>query len=106
MSSSSFWHPTLERCGFILKDGTVVEVENTSATPSSTFKISEDEISNIGLENICIFWHSHPSGNVNLSLDDYFAFLSFPDQKHRIYNQTGFAEYYVRRGFVMREEEL
>ena len=101
--SSSFWHPILERCGFILKDGSVVEVENESATPSGTFQISESVIEQTGLENIAIFWHSHPSGDVNLSLDDYFNFLQYPDHKHHIYNETGFAEYYVRRGFVMRE---
>ena len=58
----------------------------------------------IGLENIECFWHSHPSNNLNLSLDDYAAFLKYPDHKHRIYSQTSFAEYYVRRGFVMRVE--
>lgn len=103
--SHKFWDPHVELCGFILKDQTVVQVENKSATPHSTFEISEEDIQKTGLENIEIFWHSHPNKDINLSLQDYRSFLQYPHHKHRIYTENGFAEYYVRRGFVMRVEE-
>lgn len=102
--SHNCWHPTLEQCGFILKNQEVVFIGNLSRNPEVSFEISEKDIEKIGLENIECFWHSHPSNNLNLSLDDYAAFLKYPDHKHRIYSQTSFAEYYVRRGFVMRVE--
>lgn len=101
--SSKFWNPTLERCGFILKDGTPIEVPNVHSDPKNFFKVDQAEIDKY-IDDIAIFWHSHPSGNDNLSLSDYFAFLAYPDHKHRIYNsENTYAEYYVRRGFVMRE---
>ena len=103
--SHNFWHPEVELCGVILKDQTVIHVENKSANPYSTFEISEDDIQKTGLENIEIFWHSHPNNDENLSLQDYRSFLQYPHHKHRIYTENGFAEYYVRRGFVMRVEE-
>ena len=68
-------------------------------------EISGDDIQEIGLENIEIFWHSHPNNDENLSLQDYRSFLQYPHHKHRIYTENGFADYYVRRGFVMRVEE-
>lgn len=100
---NNFWHPHLERCGFILKNNTVIECENISDTPQLTFKIADSDIEKYA-ENIYCFWHSHPSDDVNLSLKDYQLFLLYPEHKHRIYGSKVFAEYYVRRNFVMREE--
>ena len=100
--SNNFWHPKLEKCGFILEDGTVVECENTSPNPERGFQIDQAEIDKYN--NISVFWHSHPSDDLNLSLEDYFNFLKYPEQRHRIYGSTEYAEYFVRRNFVMREE--
>lgn len=100
---SKFWNPNEERCGFILKDGTAVELPNIHPEPSRYFKIDQGEIDK-QLDNIEAFWHSHPDNNINLSLADYFAFNQYPDHRHRIYNSDdNYAEYYIRRGFVMRE---
>ena len=101
--SNRFWNPIEETCGFILKDGTVIEVANIHPDPTRYFRMSESEIEK-HLPEIDIFWHSHPNGNLNLSLSDYFSFTQYPDHKHRIYGfDDKYAEYYVRRGFVMRE---
>lgn len=97
-----FWHPSQELCGFILQDETVIVCENKHSDPTKGFEIAQEEIDKY--DNITCFWHSHPSDDINLSLADYQTFLNYPDQKHRIYGSTGYAEYYVRRGFVMREE--
>jgi len=100
---SKFWSPEAERCGFILKDGTHIEVPNIHKDPRNFFAMDEAEIEK-HKDQIAYFWHSHPSNDINLSLDDYFAFLAYPDHRHRIYNSKDeFAEYYIRRGFVMRE---
>ncbi|WGH24513.1 tail protein [Acinetobacter phage EAb13] len=100
---SKFWSPEVERCGFILKDGTQVEVPNVHKEPQNFFAIDEAEIEKYK-DQIAYFWHSHPSNDINLSLDDYLSFLAYPDHRHRIYNSKDeFAEYYIRRGFVMRE---
>lgn len=100
---SKFWSPYEERCGFILKDGTVVEVPNIHPEPKRYFQISQEEIDK-HLPEIYAFWHSHSDNNLNLSLADYFSFIAFPNHRHRIYNKENqYAEYYVRRGFVMRE---
>ena len=102
--SSKFWSPFSERCGFILKDGTLVEVPNIHQEPSNFFTIDSEEIKK-HLDQIECFWHSHLDDNLNLSLDDYLSFLAYPDQRHRIYNSKDeYAEYYVRRNFVLREE--
>lgn len=100
---SKFWNPYEERCGFILQDGTVIETPNVHSEPSWYFKIDQSEIDK-HLPDIYAFWHSHPDNNLNLSLADYFSFTAYPKHKHRIYNsENQYAEYYVRRGFVMRE---
>lgn len=99
---NKMWHPTVELCGFGLEDGTIIACENKASDPTRAFQIDEQEIKRH--DNIVFFWHSHPSDDVNLSLADYHTFLSYPEHRHRIYGSTKYAEYYVRRGFVMREE--
>lgn len=104
--SSNFWHPTHERCGFILKNGTQIEVPNIHLDPQKHFQIADEDIEKY-LPDVAYFWHSHPSNVLNLSLSDYFCFLTYPEHRHRIYGENdAFTEYYVRRGFVMQEEEL
>ncbi|URG13841.1 hypothetical protein [Acinetobacter phage vB_AbaS_TCUP2199] len=102
--SSKFWSPFSERCGFILKDGTQIEVPNIHKEPSNFFAMDPAEIEKYK-DQIAYFWHSHVDDNINLSLDDYLSFLAYPDHRHRIYNSRDeYAEYYVRRDFVLREE--
>ena len=50
--SHNCWHPTLEQCGFILKNQDVVFIGNLSRNPEVSFEISEKDIEKIGLENI------------------------------------------------------
>lgn len=100
--SNNFWHATVEKCGFILEDGTVVECRNIAESPEREFQIDQAEIDQY--DNIAVFWHSHPSDDLNLSLSDYINFLKYPEHRHRIYGSTHYAEYFIRRNFVMREE--
>lgn len=103
MSNANTWNPIEELCGFILTDGTIIEVANRSPRPKETFLISQEDIAVYGLDKIQTFWHSHPSNNTNLSAEDYFMFLQYPDHKHRIYSQDGYADYIIRNGLVIKD---
>lgn len=102
---NNLWDEVVERCGVILKDGTVVEATNIHKTPENNFMIGSDFLDDLDLDNVSCFWHSHPSNDLNLSLSDYENFLKYPDHIHRIYSAFDHADYYIRRGFVMRVEK-
>lgn len=99
MSFKNFWHPVLEKCGLILKDGTVIPVDNTHPYPETGFIIPEDVIQKHSMD-IAILWHSHPSNNSNLSVEDYKSFLTYPEYIHRIYGYDEMTDYYVRNNVV------
>ena len=63
-----------ECCGLILKNGNVVETKNSSYFPEQTFAINfEDLPSDITLDDISLFYHSHPEGGAKSSIDIYFS---------------------------------
>lgn len=99
--SNNNWHPNKELCGYIAEDGSLVELDNLSLSPENniSFNIGSVPEDAIGL------WHSHPSNDVNLSVEDYINFLHFPDYIHRIYSKDSYAEYYVRNDVVYRREQ-
>lgn len=99
------WNETVELCGVILKDGSVIEAKNVHPFPQNNFTMGKDFLDSLDLDNVACFWHSHPSNELNLSLSDYENFLKYPDHVHRIYSAFDYADYYVRRGFVMRVEK-
>lgn len=103
MLNAKTWDSTVELCGFILRTGEVVFVNNKSENPSNSFEISQEDIDLYGLDNIAYFWHSHPSNNLNLSVADYFNFLKYPDHIHRIYTENAFRDYKIRNGLVIQE---
>lgn len=98
-----YWNPTIEVCGLVLDQEMVILCENRSTTPHESFEISRTDVEN-RLQNLTHFWHTHPSGCVNLSVDDYKAFLNFPKQKHLIIGNGRIAEYYVIDDVVYRSE--
>lgn len=102
---NSQWNEVNERCGVILKDGTEVEAKNTHKFPHSNFTMDQEFLDQLDLDNVACFWHTHPSNDLNLSVTDYENFLKYPDHIHRIYSAFDYADYYVRRGFIMRVEK-
>lgn len=74
-----------ERCGVILKDGKIVEVENLADDPRTGFELNFetlfDELDN---DLIAATWHTHPDSDPNLSGEDYASFLSWPELEHII----------------------
>lgn len=96
-----YWNKNVEVCGVILDRENVVVCENRSTTPHDTFQISPETLESLA-STPTHFWHTHPSNCVNLSMDDYNAFLKFPDQIHLIVGKDRVAEYYVIAGVVYR----
>lgn len=89
-----------ERCGFVLSDSTLLEVENTHPTPQTHFKIDvpvpEDAVAT---------WHTHPEGTSNLSVEDYRCFLRYDSLNHYILGRNGaISRYYVDSGLLLRDD--
>jgi proteasome lid subunit RPN8/RPN11 len=94
----------VERVGFILIDGSIIEVENISSTPYLTASVDpaflvENE------DRLLASWHSHPGATSQLSGDDYQAFSNWPDLKHYIVGSDGVSSYIVVKGKVVHEAE-
>lgn len=95
-----FWNPIVERFGFVLRDGSAVELKNESPTPSTHFQVDADKAS-VYEDRAVATWHTHPRNNVNLSADDYWFFLSKPELLHYIVTETRMRCFSVRNGKVM-----
>lgn len=68
-----------EACGFILEDETIVECENISETPKTSFRMSGCDVLNKleqhGLSRISGIWHTHPRGTTYPSATDIRSVL-------------------------------
>lgn len=95
-----YLHGDKERVGFVLKDGSVVEVENQAAMPEDGFDVSGEDIFT-HLDTAKATWHTHPNGTCDLSVGDYHSFLSFPDWSHFIVSPKGVREYVIEDGAVI-----
>lgn len=92
----------LERVGFVLNDGTVVEVKNIHGTPQNDFDVDPKDL--IKYEDTAIAsWHTHPITTAHLSTDDYSGFTMWPDLLHWIVGTDGIAGYVVRNGAVITD---
>ena len=88
-----------ERVGFILQDDTIIEVENIHDDPENGFRVSGADLARYS-EQAKATWHTHPDHSKNLSVEDYHAFLLWPDLRHFIVGKNGTAEYFVEKGEV------
>lgn len=54
-----------ETCGFVMKDGTVIEIPNASIDPHKSFAMSRQHLADRvpNPELIEAIWHTHPSGS-------------------------------------------
>lgn len=64
-----------ESCGFLLKDGSVIQSANVHSDKTNNFRVSETTVSFFDPEGIAAVWHSHikPSQGSRLSLADIQA---------------------------------
>ena len=94
------WNPIEEVCGYIAEDGSLQQLVNLAEDPKVGFCLDLALIPSDAQG----LWHTHPSNDENLSVEDYINFLQFPDYIHRIYTKDSYAEYYVRNNLVLKRE--
>ena len=75
-----------ELCGFILDNGSIIEIPNSSHNPTSEFRMSARHLSErIGdINSIIAIWHTHPKGSPHPSKTDIDFFSDIgPDYANR-----------------------
>lgn len=77
------WNGTIECCGIILKDLTIISLRNWHPVPEHAFRIKTEDYEP-HIPNMLGTWHSHPHGSANLSMEDYVMFKSQPQWFHFI----------------------
>ena len=92
-----YYTGSMERVGFILSDGSIVECTNVSPEPESSFIVSAEEIVAY-CDRAVATWHTHPDADYNLSANDYEMFMSWPDLDHYIVGNNGVRKYVVEDG--------
>ena len=66
-------HP-LEACGFVMRDGSIIEIRNVASDPLNTFTMDLRQISReVNVRRIGAIWHSHPNGDIRPSKADLEA---------------------------------
>lgn len=93
-----------ERCGLILKDGTIVEIANVADDPVTSYRMNAAEVV-LHLDETVATWHTHPDDDPNLSGADYAGFLSWPHLEHYIVGRRNgkivTLKYKVENGLVL-----
>jgi len=100
----SYWVDSVERCGVILGDETIIELKNISENPKLDFVMREEDFKEYA-GRIVATWHTHPITSANLSVEDYIMFRSKPDWYHYIVSEKEVWCYYIRNGKVILHEE-
>lgn len=94
-----------ERCGFILDDGQIIEVENKHELPTEGFEIDSQEILNY-LPEIKGIWHTHPGGTEVLSGADKSYMMFWPDVDHYVVGKRGIRIYKVKGEALINESYI
>ena len=74
-----------ERCGVILKDNSIVELDNIHPDPFHAFAMDSTLL---GVDEVVATWHTHPTTGPNLSVADFKSFRLYPRLKHYIVAET------------------
>lgn len=92
---------TPERGGFIMKDGSLMELSNQSETPNegALLDMTPEELDK--LPDAVGTWHTHPGATANLSVGDHETFVSWPTFAHVIVGTDGARWYGVKNGAVI-----
>lgn len=89
-----------ERGGWILRDGTIVEVANASPTPNDGFAMSVDDAI-AHCDEAAATFHTHPGQTANLSKEDWETFIQWPGHTHIIVGTDGVRYYNVKGAAVV-----
>lgn len=98
------WNNQVERCGFILNNGEIIEVENIHPQPHLAFEINADVVIKYR-DSACASWHTHPSTGPNLSVEDYLLFCQWPQWFHYIVSENDVWCYYIKDNRVILHDE-
>jgi len=99
----SYWVPDIERCGFVLTTGEILEAENIHNNPAEEFEICPSEFESY-TDRVAAVWHSHPITNANLSLADYDTFDNFRNLTHIIVGQHEVISYKFKNSVLLIDE--
>ena len=94
-----------ERCGFVLHDGTIVELENIHPEPTEGFEIDPEDILRY-INQIEAIWHTHPGAGSVLSGEDKLCMEIWPHLKHIVVGVDGMSVYIVEQGVVLNEDYI
>jgi proteasome lid subunit RPN8/RPN11 len=76
---------TEERCGLILNDDSLVEIENTADDKTGSYHMrAEAVLPFLAAGMVKGTWHTHPNSDPTLSGEDYSGFLDWPGLVHSI----------------------
>jgi proteasome lid subunit RPN8/RPN11 len=101
LSWRQYWNARIERCGFVLLSGEIIEVNNIALDPEDNFEISFNDIEKYEGQ-IAASWHTHPRGSANLSQSDYQLFLQVPEWQHVVISKDEMTFYFEDEGCVFR----
>jgi proteasome lid subunit RPN8/RPN11 len=90
----------LEKVGFVLTNGSIVEVENICHDPENGFDVRGEDILKHE-DSAEATWHTHPGCDSNLSVGDHETFLGFPHLAHYIIGIDGIRCFKVEKGRVL-----
>jgi proteasome lid subunit RPN8/RPN11 len=91
-----------ERCGLVLKDGSIVHIDNVHVEPTLGFEMDPEQVLPYLMnEEIAATWHTHPHGETALSGEDYKSFQAWPGFEHYVIGPEGVVKYAVKKGAVI-----
>lgn len=90
-----------ERGGWILDDGTIVELQNVFEDPKEGCVIDPTVEQLDLLPRVVATWHTHPGANANLSAGDAETFCAWSNLHHAIVGTDGVRWYAVKNGAVV-----
>lgn len=96
----SKYDENVERVGFVMKSGKIVEVQNICDKPEEGFDVSGEDIALYALDARAT-WHTHPKADYNLSANDFNTYLNWPELDHFIIGNNGIRRYVVADGEVL-----
>jgi proteasome lid subunit RPN8/RPN11 len=91
-----------ERCGLVLADGSILDVENKHPRPEVGVLFPARELVDHEHE-LAATWHTHPSTPSRLSQEDYIGFLQWPHIKHYIIANDGVRCYRIEDGLIVED---
>ena len=91
-----------EKCGIILRDGTVLPSNNLHPNPELGFVVDPQDLVRYE-DTLWGTWHTHPGNTANLSQEDYFGFLHWPNLTHFIIGLDGVRCFIVEDGLIIEK---